>query len=149
MLQEHRELKQEMERMKFKIERQHQSDQSQSNKQHGKRIKIGNSSRELGQIPTQPFINPKNLDGSSSQHHTLNAISKLRNGKVLIDPYCTIVGDSMNEVLEAQQEVSLSKNKGKKKKIIEPDPQAYVPPIPFPEALHDYLHLSFWYVRFH
>ncbi|CAA6675382.1 unnamed protein product [Spirodela intermedia] len=94
MLQEHRELKQEMECMKFKIERQHQSDQSQSNKQHGKRIEIGNSSRELGQIPTQPFINPKNLDGSSSQHHvyqvdfhdqdyeTFNGISKLQNGKV-------------------------------------------------------------------
>lgn len=137
MLQEQRDLRQEMEHIKLKIGGQHQSNQSQSNKQHGKWIKIGNNNRESGQVLTQPSINHRNLGDSLSQHHvyqvdfhdqdceTINAISKLSNDKMFVDKYWTAIGDSENEKLEAREEVSLSKNKGKKKEIVEPDPQAY------------------------
>ena len=57
--------------------------------------------RELGQFPSQPIANPRNnppnLPPQNPQFENAKAISELRSGKILQDPYQDPVGEASTD----------------------------------------------------
>ena len=116
----------------------------------GKRVEF------IDQLPSQHLANPRNvgqassnrthnvnevrIDGASEEAHT---ISRLRNDKVLVDPHTdhkrckdpleerddrpspTIILEEDSEDEEASDEESR----------VEPNPEVYKPPVPYPQLL--------------
>ena len=116
----------------------------------GKRVEF------IDQLPSQPLANPRNVgQASSSRTHNVNevridgaleeahAISGLRSGKVLVDPHTdhkrrkdpfeerddrpspTIIPEEDSEDEEAPNEETR----------VEPNPEVYKPPMPYPQLL--------------
>ena len=103
------------------------------------------------QLPSQATINPKNQGSSSSQMHNLShvhideevvettlAISSLRSGKDLPDPYKdhplhkSSIDDKTPTVIVEQD--SSSDNEEERVRA-EPNLDTYKPPVPYPQAL--------------
>ena len=111
------------------------------------------------QLPSQATINPRNQVSSSSQMHNLShvhvdeeaveaalAISSLRSGKDLPDPYKdhplhkSLIDD---ETLTVVVEPDSSSNDEEERVQVEPNPNTYKPPVPYPQALS----LKLWLVN--
>ena len=102
-------------------------------------------------LPSQATINPRNQGSSSSQTHNLShvhvdeeaveaalAISSLRSGKDLLDPYkdhplhkSSI--DDETPIVVVEQESSCDDEEEWVR--AEPNPDTYKPPVPYPQAL--------------
>ncbi|CAA7399897.1 unnamed protein product [Spirodela intermedia] len=80
MLQEQREqmqeLRTEMERMKMMMLGQSQQSYTTLDRQKGKMVEVGSSDCEVGQFPTQPIVNPRNLYFSTKKHYSHEVNSK-------------------------------------------------------------------------
>ena len=103
------------------------------------------------QLPSQATINPRNQGSSSSQTHNLShvhveeeavevalAISSLRSGKDLPDPYkdhplhkSSIDDDTPTVVVEPES----SSDDEEEQRRAEPNPDTYKPPVPYPQVL--------------
>ena len=123
------------------LESQERTNKFLENLQQGQRQNdFGGKGVELnsrqGRFPTQPSINPKNLITSNmhptydnaQNHEKIQAISRLRNGKELEDPYTSKGKEKMEEEEDREEEGELSPCDG-------PLPSTYKPPIPYPSAL--------------
>ena len=102
-------------------------------------------------LPSQATINPRNQGSSSSQTHNLShvhvdeeaveaalAISSLRSGKDLPDPYNDhpLHKSSINdETLTVVVEQDSSSDDEEEQVRVEPNPDTYKPPMPYPQAL--------------
>ena len=111
----------------------------------GKKILFSN------QLPSQATINPRNQGSSSSQTHNLShvhldeeaveaalAISSLRIGKDLLDPYkdhplhkSSINDEPPTVIVEADS----SSDDDEERVRVEPNPDTYKPPVPYPQEL--------------
>ena len=103
------------------------------------------------QLPLQATINPRNQGSSSSQMHNLShvhvdkeaveatlAISSLRSGKDLHDPYKEhplhkSLIDEETPTIVGEQDSSLDDEEERVR--AEPNPDTYKPPMPYPQAL--------------
>ena len=113
-----------------------------------------NNHHNSGQFPTQPLVNPKNLcfidDNSIDSREkndvaltkkeldekcSLNAVSKLRSGKTLIDPYENLGEENHDGKIKENKETRECEEEDRKQKTLDPNPEKYIPPIPFPSAL--------------
>ena len=105
------------------------------------------------QLPSHATVNPRNQGSSSSQMHNLShvhvdeeaveaaaalAISSLRSGKDLPDPYKdhplhkSSIDDETPTVVVEQDN---SSNDEEERVRVEPNPDTYKPPVPYPQAL--------------
>ena len=103
------------------------------------------------QLPSQATINLRNQGASSSQMHNLShvhvdeeavetalAISSLRSGKDLPDPYKDhpLHKSSIDEETPTAVVEQDSSSKDKEERVrAEPNPDTYKPPVPYPQAL--------------
>ena len=103
------------------------------------------------QLPSQATINPRNQGSSSSQTHNMShvhvdeeaveaalAISSLRSGKDLPDPYKDhpLHKSSIdNETPTVVVEQGSSSDDGEERVRSKPNPDSYKPPMPYPQAL--------------
>ena len=104
------------------------------------------------QLPSQATINPRNQGSSSSQMHNLShvhvdeeaveaalAISSLRSGKDLPDPYKDLplhkssIEDETPTVVVEQDSSSFDDEEEQVR--ADPNPDTYKPPVPYPQAL--------------
>lgn len=121
--------------------------------------------RERGQLPSQPIANPRNnssnlrsnVPSKNPQFENAKAISDLRSGRILRDPYLDLVGEvsadasqKLNLEEETHTEIKLVKEpeleisidagsnlneNGKGKKRADKLSDTYKPGVPFPSAL--------------
>ena len=103
------------------------------------------------QLPSQATINPRNQGSSSSQMHNLShvhvdeeavetalAISSLRSGKDLLDPYKDHLLHKSSideETSTAVVEQDSSSDDEEERVRTELNPNTYKPPVPYPQAL--------------
>ena len=104
------------------------------------------------QLPSQATANPRNQGASSTQTHNINhahideeavetalAISSLRSGKTLPDPYKDHpFHQGSNEEKEAPIIVEQDSDSEDEEEqvMVEPNPKKYKPPVPYPQALN-------------
>ena len=114
--------------------------------------KKGKQVNFTNQLPSQAMTNPRNQGASSIQIHNINhvhvdeeavesalAISSLRSGKALPDPYKYHPShQGQNEEKETLINVEQdSDSKDEEEQVAaEPNPQKYKPPVPYPQALN-------------
>ena len=104
------------------------------------------------QLPSQATANPRNQGASSTQTHNINhvhvdeqavetalAISSLRSGKALPDPYKDYPfyqgSNEEKETLIIVEQDSDSEDE-EKHVTVEPNPEKYKPHVPYPQALN-------------
>ena len=103
------------------------------------------------QLPSQATINLRKQGASSSQKHNLShvhvdeesvetalAISSLRSGKDLPDPYKyhLLHKSSIDEEIPPVKVEQYSSSKDEEEQVrAEPNPDTYKPPVPYPQAL--------------
>ena len=104
------------------------------------------------QLPSQATANPRNQGASSTQTHNINhvhvdeeavettlAISKLRSGKALPDPY---KDHRLHQGSNKEKETPIiveqdSDSEDEEEQVTaEPNPNKYKPPVPYPQALN-------------
>ena len=154
-----REMMMEMEMLKRGQGMQEHYQNSRNEKIKGKLDETGQYDRPAGQLPTQPLVNPKNLcsidssmppfldddnvlesdipldDDEDNRREDMNAISKLRNGKNLSDPYECRIDKDPNKGVEDDLDGEIALESEKELNRASPNPKDYTPSIPFPSAL--------------
>ena len=153
-----REMRMEMEMLKRGQGMQEHHQNSRNEKMKGKLDETGQYDRHAGQLPTQPLVNPRNLcsidssmiflddhnvvesdipldDDKDKRREDMNAISKLRNGKNLSDPYESRLDKDPKKGVEDDLDGEIALESEKELNRASPNPKDYTPPIPFPSAL--------------
>ena len=114
--------------------------------------KKGKQETFIDQLPSQATANPRNQGASSTQTHNINhvhvdeeavesalAISSLRSGKALPDPYKDHpFHQGSNEEKETPIiiEQDTDSEDEEEQITVEPNPEKYKPPVPYPQALN-------------
>ena len=104
------------------------------------------------QLPSQATANPRNQGASSTQTHNINhvqvdeeavesalAISSLRSGKALPDPYKDHPfhqGSNKEKETPIIVEQDTDSEEEEEQVTAEPNPEKYKPPVPYPQALN-------------
>ena len=132
---------------------------SRNEKMKGKLDETSQYDHQVRQLPTKPLVNPKNLcsidssmppfldnhdtvesdipldDDEDKRREDMNAISKLRIGKNLSNPYESRIDKDPEKGVEDDLNGEIALESEKELNRASPNPKDYTPPISLPSAL--------------